>query len=548
MTAGRASSSGSGVWLVQLTSDNPGPGLAATEGLYPFTTRLLQAPDLQAVLDEILDTVIELTAADKGSIQLLDAAKGGLEMRASRGMPAGFVHRYGIIRADEPSSWTPRVLQGERVVVEDIESDAEYAYARPVAAEAGFRAFQSTPFRTIAGEILGIVSTNFAGPHRPSTEELQLVDLYVRQAADVVERLQREEALRASEARYRALSELSPIAILVNQDMRWVYANSAAARMFGAASQADLVGRSPFDLIVPAFHDFARERIRRVLDGEGPNPLVEQQWVRLDGSLVDCEVASVAISWQGRPAIQLVCRDITERKQAEAALREAGRLKDEFLALVSHELRTPLTTIRGYAAVLSRHAALPEEAKQAALHDLVTESERLSRLVENMLVLARMEAGQKAPAEPLIAGRALRLAAERFSAGRPDARVVVAAPAKPSIALAVPEYVEQVLQNLISNAYKYSPPDSDIVLSAEPEGQYVRFDVADRGRGVTNPDEVFSPFVRESGAAAVAAGLGIGLTVCKRLVEAQGGEIRVSAREGGGTVVSFTLPREESSD
>jgi two-component system sensor histidine kinase KdpD len=112
----------------------------------------------------------------------------------------------------------------------------------------------------------------------------------------------------------------------------------------------------------------------------------------------------------------------------------------------------------------------------------------------------------------------------------------------------VPEYVEQVLQNLISNAYKYSPPGSSIDLSAEPEGAFVRFEVADRGRGVSNPDVVFSPFVRESGAEAVAAGLGIGLTVCKRLVEAQEGEITVRRREGGGTIVAFTLPRDDSAD
>jgi signal transduction histidine kinase len=301
-----------------------------------------------------------------------------------------------------------------------------------------------------------------------------------------------------------------------------------------------LLGRSPREFIHPDFHGAADERSRRVLEKGAANPPLEQYWLRLDGSRFDCEVTSAPIAWEGEPAVLLVCHDITERKQAEEAILAASKLKDEFLGLVSHELRTPLTTIYGYASLLKRNPNLPPEMVQESLADLLAEAERLNRIVENMLVLGRIDAGQVLDMEPVPVATEINEIVEKFRKRHPDADVRIAS--EPQVLVTgVQEYLDQVVQNLLSNAYKYSPEGAAITVSTEQQDGLVWVSVSDRGRGVEDSSAIFDAFVRESGAQVVASGLGLGLTVCKRLVNAMGGTIRVAAREGGGTTFSFSL-------
>jgi PAS domain S-box-containing protein len=130
-----------------------------------------------------------------------------------------------------------------------------------------------------------------------------------------------EQALQESEKRYRTLADLSPEPTWVNQDDRLVYANAAAARMIGSAGPEELLGRSPFEFVEPEYHAALHERIRSILEKHSTKLPVEMRWRRLDGSILDVESAAGRITWQGRPAIQVVFRDITERKRAENNLR-----------------------------------------------------------------------------------------------------------------------------------------------------------------------------------------------------------------------------------
>ena len=138
---------------------------------------------------------------------------------------------------------------------------------------------------------------------------------------DVTTRVRTERALRETEQRYRGLAELSPDAMWVNQDGRLVFANPAAARLLGASSPDDLLGRSPFEVVEPEYHAIIRDRARELVERGGATPLVEMRWRRLDGRVMDVESAAGAIAWRGQPAVQVVFRDVTERKRAESALR-----------------------------------------------------------------------------------------------------------------------------------------------------------------------------------------------------------------------------------
>ncbi len=130
-------------------------------------------------------------------------------------------------------------------------------------------------------------------------------------------------ALAETEGRYEALVKLSPDSIVVHQDWRVVFANPSAARLLGAADPADLLGRSPLDFVDPADRAVVRGRIEHLLANGGSVPLMEQRHLRLDGQVVDVEVTASAVTFNGRPAIEYIARDMRDRKRAEAALRES---------------------------------------------------------------------------------------------------------------------------------------------------------------------------------------------------------------------------------
>jgi PAS domain S-box-containing protein len=148
---------------------------------------------------------------------------------------------------------------------------------------------------------------------------------------DITEQRRSEEALRASEARYRALVESSPDGIGIHQDGRIVFVNPAGARLLGAQSPDELVGKPIEDIIHPDYREVVRERIQRSLATGQPAPPLMEKFIRLDGTVIDVEVTAVPIMWEGRPAMQVVFRDITERKRMEEELKASEeRYRDLF--------------------------------------------------------------------------------------------------------------------------------------------------------------------------------------------------------------------------
>jgi PAS domain S-box-containing protein len=148
---------------------------------------------------------------------------------------------------------------------------------------------------------------------------------------DITEQRRSEEALRASEARYRALVESSPDGIGIHQDGRVVFVNPAGARLLGAQNPDELVGKPAMDLLHPDYREVVRERIQRSLATGQPAPPLMEKFIRLDGTVIDVEVTAVPIMWEGRPAMQVVFRDITDRKRMEEELKASEeRYRDLF--------------------------------------------------------------------------------------------------------------------------------------------------------------------------------------------------------------------------
>ncbi len=245
--------------------------------------------------------------------------------------------------------------------------------------------------------------------------------------------------------------------------------------------------------------------------------------------------------------------DVTEQRRAQDALRataaelaSSNAVKDEFLGLVSHELRTPVTTIFGNADLLRSHGERLKPADRAAMvDDIAEESERLYRIIENLLLLSRLQAGSRTELEPQLLTHVVRRAIRTFADRNPGREVRLAfAPPQHLIVDADRTYLELLLENLLGNAHKYSDPGSSIEVTMDlVDGESV-VQVLDRGIGLDAEQarQVFVPFYRTDAAQRRAGGVGLGLAVCQRIVEALGGRIWARSRDGGGSEFGFALP------
>jgi two-component system sensor histidine kinase KdpD len=232
-------------------------------------------------------------------------------------------------------------------------------------------------------------------------------------------------------------------------------------------------------------------------------------------------------------------RLIAEAERAEA-LREADRLKDALIASVSHDLRTPLTTIKALAHELraggdERVAVIEEEA------------DRLNRFVADLLDLSRLNAGElRVKAEVTAAEDLVGAVLQRVSGPLAGREVRSRVGSGEAMLLGTFDFVHslRVLANLLENAHKYAPPGTPVELAVRREGAWLLFEVADRGPGIpaSEAEHVFAPFYRARGAAPDAGGSGLGLSIARRLAEAQGGSLRYEPRPGGGASFLFSLP------
>jgi PAS domain S-box-containing protein len=175
--------------------------LEAMTRLHALSTRLLPADNLGAALDDLLENAILTSGADLGNIQLYNPQTGALEIVAQRGFRQDFLDYFRTVRVDEGSACAQAMERGERIVIEDVTLDAAFEPHRLVAAAAGYRAVQSTPLKSRSGAVVGMLSTHFRTPHRPSGRDERLLDLYARHAADLIERFRYEQALKDADRR-----------------------------------------------------------------------------------------------------------------------------------------------------------------------------------------------------------------------------------------------------------------------------------------------------------------------------------------------------------
>jgi PAS domain S-box-containing protein len=347
------------------------------------------------------------------------------------------------------------------------------------------------------------------------------------------------------------LMEMAPDAVIgVGRDGRIEVVNSQTQAMFGYERE-QLIGE-PIEVLVPGRFqgehpgqrdDYLREPTLRPM---GPGQALFAR--RRDGSEFACEITIAPVETdRGQVAMALV-RDVTDRKEVEL---EADRLKSEFFGLVSHELRTPLTSIVGYADVLSEEEGerFSEEGRRY-LAIVKRNSERLDRLVQDLLLVGQVGAGTFNIRVGVVdIEAATRECVEHFRPAAVEAGVELSVESHEVRLFGGDQNrLNQVLDNLISNALKFTPPRGQVVVRVHERDETCVVDIEDTGLGL-DPEEIehlFDRFYRGTQAnASQIKGVGLGLAITKAIVEAHGGEIEVESEPGLGSNFRVHLPLKE---
>ncbi|HEU5133739.1 MAG TPA: response regulator [Steroidobacteraceae bacterium] len=363
--------------------------------------------------------------------------------------------------------------------------------------------------------------------------------LFARQA-DIVR--------RSTDARFRAVFELASSGIalfdthLVYQDV-----NPEFCRIVGR-TRADIIGKRCIDLIAPGHEDLCKNLHNALADGgrwEGTMPIT-----RPDGSVADVEWRMAADNSHG--ARIAIATNITEREKLLASERAArteaersNQLKDEFLATLSHELRNPLNAMLGWATVLRRKNVPPAMLEQGL--DAIERNSRVqSHLIEDLLDFAGIRFGKmRVDVDAIPPARTIMAAVEVVSpqAQKKGVALHVDIADPDSHVMADDSRLQQIVWNLLTNAIKFTPTGGSIEVTARADDGQYEIAVTDSGRGIS-PEflpQIFERFSQqESGAGKSFAGLGIGLTIVKHLVDIHHGTISV-ASEGVGKGATFRV-------
>jgi PAS domain S-box-containing protein len=387
-------------------------------------------------------------------------------------------------------------------------------------------------------------------------------------ARDITERKRVEALLRESEERHRKLFENNPHPTWVfdRETLRFLAVNAAAVRKYGY-SREEFLAMTLKDIRPPEDVPALLETVRAL--GEGNESSNAWRHRLKDGTIIDTENTSYALTFLGRAARVVVAVDITQRKLDEAEKREymdslaatnqelglrnreverATKLKSKFLASMSHELRTPLNAIVGFSDLLADGIPGELNGKQKRFVNHIRQgSAHLLQLINDILDLSKIEAGQlELRCEQFLVKEALP---EVLSTIRPLA-MAKNIQVQQKLGTDRPVYADrvrfkQILYNLLSNAVKFTPKGGRIEIDCFESVNQVCLSVTDTGIGIRPEDQqiVFEEFRQVEGSPdAVNEGTGLGLAITKRLVEQQGGKISLSSEPGKGSRFTFTLP------
>ncbi len=383
---------------------------------------------------------------------------------------------------------------------------------------------------TIFDNSLRLASRKPLLPPTKGTDEIARLDQIFHTMADSLAEAARKEILVIENAQDMICS--------LDAKGTFITANPATETLLGYTPE-ELIGNKISNIIHEADQPFTQNNLKVLMDGESIPPF-ETRMVRKNKKVADTLMSA---QWSATESSMFcVMHDVTERKQAE-------RLRQEVVQMVSHDLRTPLTTIRGTLEIVAsgKVGDLTEKGKnmiQMAEHS----SQLLVALARDLLEIEKLEAG-------MLELNKMETSIENVFKQAVDSVAIIAQKRKVNVEtsgdgvmFADGNRVVQILVNLITNAIKFSPPDSTVTVCSRVKDNFVEISVSDTGRGIPEAmlSSIFERFkqVRESDSKNE-SGSGLGLAICKALVELHGGEISVTSLEGKGSTFTFSIPNNQ---
>lgn len=368
--------------------------------------------------------------------------------------------------------------------------------------------------------------------------------------ADITQRKRAEKELRESRDRAQAIL-LASLDAIVEMDEKGIITgwNPQAEEMFGWPVEEAVGKRLSETIIPPPMREAHEKGLKHFLQtGEGPilNRRIEVMARHRDGHEFPVQLAVTPILLRGTHTFTAFIEDISERRKAEEALRESDRMKTEFVTAVAQEFSAPLTSTQEFCQLLMTREDLSSAEQREFVGSICQRSVGLAKIVADILDIAHIEAGHDLSLDltPCTVKEIFSQAKPFLATWSTRHRLDITLAEEGTLLNVDKAKMGQILENIISNAIKYSPEGSLVRIRGDRVSQGYRISVADEGIGMTEEQaaKVFEKFYRADAPRTAVGGVGLGMSIVKHIVEAFGGEIRVESALGRGTTVSVTLP------
>jgi PAS domain S-box-containing protein len=508
-----------------------------------------QSLDIDKTLNDTLDKSLEILGFDVGFIRILDQTGTGMAVRAARGLRSPeFLQGIAPIRSERRNVSRIVFETKEPYICADIRKDP--VYSNRTLEREGVISTAAAPVLS-KRRVLGIIVVGSRKYHRFAKREINLLNAFGAQLGAALENDQLYDEVAKGKAYVENLVDnAADVIVCTDLEDKILTWNRGAQIIFGYGKD-EVIGQS-LSILVPPERIHELEEMRAKVQFSGPLRDIEVQSRRKDGVLLHLSLSISPIKDSDNQVIGFlrVAKDISDKKRFERRLKELDRMKSDFVSNVSHELRTPLTAIKGSVDNMLDGITGPLSEKQIRyLERIKANSDRLARLITDLLDLSKIEAGKiELYPQRFLADRLAKEVAEvlRAVAAEKLIAVDVISPADPVQIWADRDKVVQILMNLISNAVKFTPRGGEVkILIDDSERDWVKFSVTDTGPGIPAEEaaKIFDKFYQIARANdSTAKGTGLGLAITRALVEMHGGRVWIEPASKEGSVFSFTLP------